>query len=445
MVAVEKKDGSLRICIKPVDLNKTIMSVHTVEDGEAISETADNTEEGFLYIIQNNTREDEAFAKLSIEGQMCKKFQINTGAQLDKRQPQTDKLRWISYPICGNQSPDLPIQRWKDTVTCILHCQVQHTTPIVGLKTCKDLELIKLILNIQKEDRMTSAYSKLVNEYKDTFKGIGNLENKCKIHLKENAVPTVYPARKVPLAMKQKLKDELDRLEALNIIGNVSEPTDRVNTMVMVKKKDGSVHLCTDPVDLNNAIRRPHHPIPTFDDATEDLHGISTVSKLDVGSGYWILLLTKWSSFYTTFSTIFGRYRWKRYPFGLVSAQDEFQRQMDKIFKGLEGIRILINDILIYGKSQEEHNNRLCAVLKRAREKGVRFNWEKCTFGMEQVKYFGHIIISKEGIKPEPKKLDAIKKKCQVQQPRKNSKPFWACSTSYPDTSPVFHPETRPY
>ncbi|KAK2725422.1 hypothetical protein QYM36_000054 [Artemia franciscana] len=115
--------------------------------------------------------------------------------------------------------------------------------------------------------------------------------------LKENAVPTVYPARKVPLAMKQNLKDELDRLEALNIIGKVSDPTDWVNAIVMVKKKDGSVRLCIDPVDLNKAIRRPHYPIPTFEEATEDSHGISTVSKLDVRSGYWILPLTERSSF----------------------------------------------------------------------------------------------------------------------------------------------------
>ena len=62
--------------------------------------------------------------------------------------------------------------------------------------------------------------------------------------------------------------------------------------MVMVEKKDGSVRLRIDPVDLNKAIRRPHYPIPKFEDATEDLHGISTVSKLDVRSGYWILPLT---------------------------------------------------------------------------------------------------------------------------------------------------------
>ncbi|KAK2720264.1 hypothetical protein QYM36_004222 [Artemia franciscana] len=159
--------------------------------------------------------------------------------------------------------------------------------------------------------------------------------------------------------MKQTLKDELDRLEALNIIGKVSEPTDWVNAMFMVEKKDRSVRLCIDPVDLNKAIRRPHYPIPTFEDATEDLHGISIVSKVDVQSGYWILLLTERSSFYTTLSTVFGRYRWKRYPFGLLSVQDEFQRQMDEIFEGFEGIRILVDDILVYGKSQEEHDNRL--------------------------------------------------------------------------------------
>ncbi|KAK2706032.1 hypothetical protein QYM36_016153, partial [Artemia franciscana] len=337
-------------------------------DSEAISETADDTDEVFLYTIQNNTREDEAFAELSIEGQMCIKFKIDTGAQVNVLplqyytklpiKPGLIKGNHKLTSYCGSAIPYAGISlltcRYKDgkTQSHAFYIVRSNTTPIVGLKSCKDLELIKLILNIQKEDRTTSAYSKL-----DTFEGIENLENKCEIHLKENAVPTVYPARKVPLAMKQKLKDELDRLEALNIIGKVSEPTDWVNAMVMVEKKDGSVRLCIDPVDLNKTIRRPHYPIPTFEDATEDLHGIST----------------------------------------------------HRIFEGLEGIRILIDDILVYGKSQEAHDNRLRAVLKRAREKGVRFNRGKCTFGIEQVKYFDHII-SKEGIKPDPEKLIAIKK-----------------------------------
>ncbi|KAK2717700.1 hypothetical protein QYM36_006471 [Artemia franciscana] len=177
--------------------------------------------------------------------------------------------------------------------------------------------------------------------------------------------------------------------------------------MVMVEKKDGGVRLCIDPVDLNKAIKRPYYPVPSFDDAVAELDGAAVFSRLDARSGYWILPLSTRSSYYTTFSTIYGRYRWKRYPFGLVSAQDEFQRKMEEAFEGLEGIRILVDDILVYGKNREEHDQRLSAVLRRARKKGIRFNSEKCEFSKDKVKYFGHII-SRDGIKPDPEKIRAI-------------------------------------
>ncbi|KAK2721380.1 hypothetical protein QYM36_003607, partial [Artemia franciscana] len=190
-------------------------------------------------------------------------------------------------------------------------------------------------------------------------------------------------------------------------ICDVSEPTDWVNAMVMVEKKDGGVRLCIDPVDLNKAIKRPYYPVPSFDDAVAELDGAAVFSRLDARSGYWILPLSTRSSYYTTFSTIYGRYRWKRYPFGLVSAQDEFQRKMEEVFEGLEGIRILVDDILVYGKNRKEHDQRLSAVLRRARKKGIRFNSEKCKFSKDKVKYFGHII-SRDGIKPDPEKIRAI-------------------------------------
>ncbi|KAK2710413.1 hypothetical protein QYM36_011810 [Artemia franciscana] len=177
--------------------------------------------------------------------------------------------------------------------------------------------------------------------------------------------------------------------------------------MVMVEKKDGGVRLCIDPVDLNKAIKRPYYPVPSFEDAVAELDGAAVFSRLDARSGYWILPLSTRSSYYTTFSTIYGRYRWKRYPFGLVSAQDEFQRKMEEAFEGLEGIRILVDDILVYGKNREEHDQRLSAVLRRARKKRIRFNSEKCEFSKDKGKYFGHII-SRDGIKPDPEKIRAI-------------------------------------
>ncbi|KAK2725893.1 hypothetical protein QYM36_000385 [Artemia franciscana] len=176
-----------------------------------------------------------------------------------------------------------------------------------------------------------------------------------------------------------------------------------VNSMVLVEKKDGSVRLCIDPVDLNKAIKHPHYPILTFEDAIADLSSAKYFSKLDATSGYWLLVLSKSASDLMTFNTIYGRYHW-RYPSGLISAQDEFQRKMEEICQGL---KILVNDLLIYGATQEEHNRRLADLLKRARQKGVKFNRSKCQIAVQSVCYFGHII-SNAGIKPDPEKLRAI-------------------------------------
>ncbi|KAK2724943.1 hypothetical protein QYM36_001408 [Artemia franciscana] len=187
----------------------------------------------------------------------------------------------------------------------------------------------------------------------------------------------------------------------------VVTPTEWVNSMVMVEKKDGSIRLCIDPVDLNKSIKRPHYPIPTLDDVTSKLHGAKVFTKLDARSGYWSILLSDDSSYLMTFSTIYGRYRFKRMPFGIISAQDEFQRRMEDAFEGLEGFEIIIDDMIVYGNTQEEHDERLAAILERALVKGIRFNEEKCEFSVSRVKYFGHVI-SSEGMQPDPDKIRAI-------------------------------------
>ena len=141
-----------------------------------------------------------------------------------------------------------------------------------------------------------------------------------------------------------------------------SEPTDWVKVMVMAEKKDGGIRLCINPVDLNKVIKCTHYPVPTFEDAVAELDGGAVFSKLDACSGYWMRPLSTRSSYYKTFSNLYGRYEWKR--FGLLSAQDEFQRKMEESFEGLEGIRILVDNILVYGRNHKGHNQRLKAILR---------------------------------------------------------------------------------
>ena len=146
----------------------------------------------------------------------------------------------------------------------------------------------------------------------------------------------------------------------------VSKPSDWVNAMVMVEKKHGSVCLCIDPVDPKQSNPTTSLPNPHVQRRNRGLtwhinhkQAWRPIGLLDTATNQMVI----WSLvIYTMFSTVFRRYRRKRYPFGLVSAQDEFQHQMEEIFKGLEGIHIIINDILEYGKGEEEHNNRsLCS------------------------------------------------------------------------------------
>ncbi|KAK2725827.1 hypothetical protein QYM36_000338 [Artemia franciscana] len=105
--------------------------------------------------------------------------------------------------------------------------------------------------------------------------------------------------------------------------------SDQANTvgefLVLVRKADGSLRICLDPVDLNRAIERPHYPIPLFDEVAAKCKGAKKFFKMDAQNGYWSMVLDKPSSELTTFNTMYGWYKWNQYPFGLISVQDEYQ------------------------------------------------------------------------------------------------------------------------
>ncbi|KAL0158769.1 hypothetical protein M9458_046845, partial [Cirrhinus mrigala] len=208
----------------------------------------------------------------------------------------------------------------------------------------------------------------------------------------------------VPIALRARLKEELDRMEDNNIIVKVTEPTEWVNALVVVEKpKSQKLRVCLDPRDLNKAIQRPHYPLPTLDEVTTKLTGARYFSVLDARSGYWAIKLSTESSKLTTFNTPFGRYRFLRLPFGINSAQDEFQRRVNETYEGLKGVAAIVDDILVYGRDKEEHDTNLRAMLQRTRERVLKLNPDKCRVGVQEVSYFGHRL-SGEGISPDPQK-----------------------------------------
>jgi len=157
----------------------------------------------------------------------------------------------------------------------------------------------------------------LLQEYADVFQGIGTLPGgPYRIQLKEGYKPIQHPPRQVAVSLKPPYKAELKRLTQLGVIKEVKEHTEWINSIVPVKKPDGSLWLCLDPKDLNQAIKRNQWYSRTVDDILPELARSKYFSLLDAKSGYWHFPLDKESSFLTTFKTPGGSTDGCAYPLG---------------------------------------------------------------------------------------------------------------------------------
>ncbi|KAK2713602.1 hypothetical protein QYM36_009464 [Artemia franciscana] len=127
---------------------------------------------------------------------------------------------------------------------------------------------------------------------------------------------------------------------------------------------------------------------------------------MDAQIGYWSMELNKPSSELTTFKTMYSRYKWNQYPFRLISPQDKHQQKMEEVFRELD-IGLIVDDIVANGRSDAEHDDKLRAVLQATRDKGVRFNKEKCVFNTTSITYFRHRLTT-SSIIPDPEETQAL-------------------------------------
>lgn len=139
----------------------------------------------------------------------------------------------------------------------------------------------------------------IVQEFSDVFVGLGCLPGEYSIQVDPSVKPVVHPCRKVPFAIQDKLKDELDRMEQLEVICKEDNPTQWVSSMVVVEKKNGKLRICLDPRDLNCAIQREHYKLPTREEIMPKFKNAKYFSKLDASSGFWQMKLDSDSSKFT--------------------------------------------------------------------------------------------------------------------------------------------------
>ena len=146
--------------------------------------------------------------------------------------------------------------------------------------------------------------------------------------------------------------DRISAKQEIYVVNGLQRPLLGSAGMVVVPKPDGRIRICVDLTKLNQSVHREHHILPSVEQSLAQLKGETIFSKLEANSGFWQIELTKESSLLTTFITPFGRYCFNRLPFGITSTLEYFQT---KILQGIDRIVCLIDDILVYGKAQEEH------------------------------------------------------------------------------------------
>lgn len=242
-----------------------------------------------------------------------------------------------------------------------------------------------------------------------TFGGVGTLKgNPVKIILKDGAQPySVTAPRRVPIPLLPKVEEELKRMESMGIIEKVVDPTEWCAPMVPVIKKNGNIRICVDLKRLNENVKREKFILPTLDDLLPKLAKSTVFSSLDAESGFWQIPLEEYSARLTIFITPLGRYCFKRLPFGITSAPEIFQRKMSEMLHGHDGTVVYMDDILVFGETQEKHDQNLKRVMETIRASGLRLNKEKCRFSQPELNFLGQVV-TKQGIAPNPERVKAI-------------------------------------
>lgn len=229
---------------------------------------------------------------------------------------------------------------------------------------------------------------------------------KAYIHIDQNIKPIAQPYRRIPIALENRVIAKLNEMLEQDIIEYVNQPSCWISPMVIVPKKE-EIRICIDMRRANCAILREHFPLPTFEEISHKLLGCQFYSKLDIQQAFHQLELDEACRYITTFITPLGLMRYKRLLFGLSSAPETFQKTMQFIISGLEGVLVFIDDLIVFAKDEKQHTLRLNLLMDRLKWYNVKLNSDKCQLGMKELDFLGYHITA-NGVKVSQDKVNSI-------------------------------------
>ncbi|XP_058449163.1 uncharacterized protein LOC131429133 [Malaya genurostris] len=212
------------------------------------------------------------------------------------------------------------------------------------------------------------------------------------------AIDQAVPPKKVaylriPAAMEKRVDDKIQEMLQTDVIERVIESPDWISPMVIVPKGKDDIRICINMKHPNEAIQREHYPLPVIDTFLNRLRGAKFYSRLDITSAYHHVELHPESRGVTTFMTGKGLMRFKRLMFGINCAPEIFQRIMVEMLAGAEGVIVYIDDIVVAGRTKEEHDKRLVHVLGILKRNNAMLNERKCVIGVRELQILGFKVI----------------------------------------------------
>ncbi|GKA86318.1 putative reverse transcriptase domain-containing protein [Tanacetum coccineum] len=180
--------------------------------------------------------------------------------------------------------------------------------------------------------------------------------------------------------------------------------------VLFVKKKNGVLRMCIAYRELNKLTIKNRYPLPRIDDMFDQLQGACYFSKIDLRSGYHQLRVREEDIPKTVFRTRYGHFEFLVMPFGLTNAPAIFLDLMNRVSKLYldKFIIVFIDDILIYSKSEEEHDVHLKTILDLLKKEKLYAKFSKCGFWLKEVQFLGHVV-NRDGIHVDPSKVELIK------------------------------------
>lgn len=184
-----------------------------------------------------------------------------------------------------------------------------------------------------------------------------------------------------------------------------------LDNVVPVRKENEEIKICIDFRNLNRVSLKDNNSLPKMDNILQKVVGSQRLFMLDGFSGYNQVLVHPDDQEKTTFTTPWGTFMYAKMPFRLMNAWVTFRRAMDIAFyeEMIKFVVIYLDDITVYSKYDEQHLQHLENVILKCRKFAVSLNPKKSNFALEEEKLLGHII-SKDGIKIDPSKVEAIQK-----------------------------------